>query len=301
MKILVIGKNGQIGWELRRTLAPLGNVIALGRADLDLTDQDAIRSRVREIQPELIVNAAAYTAVDQAESEPELAYSINATAPGVLAEEACALNTWLLHYSTDYVFDGTKSGVYEEHDCANPLSVYGASKLAGEQAIAAAGGRYLIFRTSWVYGARGKNFLLTIMRLAREREELRVVADQAGSPTWSRVVAEATAQIAIQLLSAPRRSRQEAGIYHLTCAGRTSWYDFAREIVKSMTSSNGRVWSARCPDGPRLVPIPTPEYPRAARRPANSCLSCAKLHTDFRITLPPWSMALSLCFDDLRE
>jgi len=301
VKILVIGKNGQIGWELQRTLAPLGNVIALDRADLDLTDQDAIRSRVREIQPELIVNAAAYTAVDQAESEPEVAYSINATAPGVLAEEARALSAWLLHYSTDYVFDGAKSGPYEENDCVNPLSVYGASKLAGEQAIAATGGRYLILRTSWVYGARGKNFLLTIMRLAREREELRVVADQVGSPTWSRMVAEATAQIAIQLLSAPRRSRQEAGIYHLTCAGETSWYDFAREIVKWMTSSSVTAWSARCPDGPRLVPIPTSEYPRPARRPANSCLACAKLHTDFRITLPPWSVALSLCFDDLLE
>jgi len=301
MKILVIGKNGQIGWELQRTLSPLGDVLAFGRSELNLADPDAIRSRVREIRPALIVNAAAYTAVDQAESEPDLAYSINAAAPGILAEEARTLDTWLLHYSTDYVFDGAKSGPYEETDGTNPLGVYGASKLAGERAIAGAGGRYLILRTSWIYGARGKNFLLTIMRLAREREELRVVADQVGSPTWSRMVAEATAQIAIQLLSAPRRSRQEAGIYHLTCAGQTSWYDFAREIVKCMISSSGTAWSARCPGGPRLVPILTSEYPRPARRPVNSCISCEKLRADFRITLPPWSMALSLCFADLLE
>lgn len=301
MKILLIGKNGQIGWELQRTLAPLGQVIALDHGQLDLADPDMIRTRVREIQPELIVNAAAYTAVDQAESEPDRAYAINATAPGVLAEEARLCNAWLLHYSTDYVFDGMKSGPYDENDPVNPLSVYGASKLAGDRAITAVGGQHLILRTSWVYGARGKNFLLTIMRLAREREELRVVADQIGAPTWSRMIAEATAQVAVQLLSRIGQANQEPGIYHLTCRGETSWYGFAAAIVERMMSKSPAARAAPERNALRVVPIPTCEYPTPARRPANSRLSSTKLCEDFRIALPLWSSALSLCFSDMAD
>ena len=199
MRILVTGANGQVGWELQRTLQTLGDVVACDRGTLDLSDPDSIRGKVREIRPDVIVNAGAYTAVDRAESEPELAMAVNGVAPGVLAEEAKQLGALLLHYSTDYVFDGTKAEPYLESDAPNPVSVYGSSKLAGEKAVEAVGGAYLIFRTSWVYGGRGKNFLLTMLRLAGEREELRVVDDQFGAPTWCRTIAEATAQVVAKL------------------------------------------------------------------------------------------------------
>ncbi|MDO9064018.1 MAG: dTDP-4-dehydrorhamnose reductase, partial [Sulfuricella sp.] len=227
MKILLIGKNGQVGWELQRTLATLGDVVAIDRQGMDLANPDSIRSAIRIIRPDLIANAAAYTAVDKAESEPELAMAINGIAPGIMAEEAKRLGAAMIHYSTDYVFDGTKTSPYTEEDAPNPLSVYGKTKFAGEQAILAVGIPHLIFRTSWVYGLRGRNFLQTILRLAKERDELKVVDDQIGAPTWSRMIAEATSQILAQsflpLTPHPSLLTQYGGIYNLTAAGRTSW------------------------------------------------------------------------------
>lgn len=276
-RILLLGKNGQVGWELQRTLAPLGSVTALNSLELDLSDLDATRSKVREIEPELIVNAAAYTSVDKAESEPDLAMTVNGTVPGILAEEARRLDSLLVHYSTDYVFDGTKQGAYVEEDSVNPLSVYGKTKLAGEEAIRSSGARHLIFRTSWVYGMRGHNFLLTMLRLAKEREELRIVQDQIGAPTWSRMIAEATS------LAIGRLGGDLSGTYHLTSKGSTSWHGFASAILSALERK------------PRLVAIPTESYPLPARRPKNSILSGEKLQSDFGLTLPDWKTCLELC------
>ena len=287
-KILLIGPNGQVGWELLRCLQPLGHVIAAGRncqINLDLTQVDSIRQVIREIQPDLIINAAAYTAVDKAETEAQLAYQINSTAPGILAEESLRLkNTILIHYSTDYVFNGQHSQPYTELDPVNPLGVYGASKLAGEQAIQAVGGYYFILRTAWVYGLRGKNFLLTIQRLAQEREELTIVNDQIGAPTWSRLIAEATTCLSAQLLAPFIQNREKfIGIYHLTCGGQTSWYEFAKIIIEHTKKP------------PRLSPITTAQYPTPARRPAYSVLSNEKLATTFGIVLPAWDNAVKIC------
>jgi dTDP-4-dehydrorhamnose reductase len=292
--ILLTGKDGQVGWELQRTLAPLGRVVACGRAELDLAQPDAIRARVREVKPDTIVNAAAYTAVDQAEFEPDLAMAVNGTAPGILAEEARRLGALLVHYSTDYVFDGEKAGPYVENDPTNPINEYGRSKLAGEQAIAAAGCTHLIFRTSWVYGARGKNFLLTMLRLAQEREELRVVDDQVGAPTWSRTIAQATAAILGQITG--RKSADpgtESGLFHLTAAGQTSWYGFAQAIFRGAGGLAPRI--------PRLIPIESAGYPTPARRPKNSVLSCSRIQGRFGITLVPWQEALSGVMSELRD
>lgn len=286
-RILLTGKNGQVGWELRRTLATLGEIEAFGSAELDLADGAALREAVRRIRPDIIVNAAAYTAVDKAESEAAQAHAVNATAPGILAEEAATLGALLVHYSTDYVFDGTQDAPYAEDDTPAPLGVYGASKLAGEEAIRAAGCRHLIFRTSWVYGGRGKNFLLTMLRLAAEREELRVVDDQFGAPTWSRAIAEASAQVLAALRSHPAPEILW-GTYHLSCAGRTTWHGFTRAILDT----------AALPRKPRLEAIPTSAYPLPAKRPANSVLSNAKLGQAFGIALPDWNEALALCLED---
>src|SRR5579875_2515861 len=223
-RILIVGNAGQLGRELERSFAGFGSVIGVNRGTVDLADAASLRAAVRSAAPDVILNAAAYTAVDRAESEPELAHAVNAAAPAVLAEEARARQALLVHYSTDYVFDGTKREPWTEEDPANPLSVYGASKLAGEQAIAAAGGTYLIFRTSWVYGPHGKNFLLTMLRLGRERPQLRIVDDQIGAPTSSSEIAKATRAVLEEFTSAKR------GIYHMTCSGQTSWYGFARAI-----------------------------------------------------------------------
>jgi dTDP-4-dehydrorhamnose reductase len=291
--ILVTGKDGQVGWELQRALAPLGRVVALGRAELDLGDTAAIRARVREMKPAVIVNAAAYTGVDKAESEPELAMAINGTAPGILAEEAVALDSLLIHYSTDYVFDGTKIGPYIEDDAPNPINVYGRTKLAGERAIERVGGTYFIFRTSWVYSPRGKNFLLTILRLAREREELRVVDDQVGAPTSSRAIAEGTADMLRRLFELDcGNPGSGTGIYHMTAGGHTSWCGFARAILDQ----------ADCliASRPRLHPIATVEYPLPARRPRNSVLSCARLAARFGITLAPWLEGLAQVMNELQ-
>jgi len=290
MKILIIGANGQVGWELQRTLAPLGEVVALGHAALDLANPDAIRQALRQTAPDLIVNAAAYTAVDRAEQEHALAQAVNGVAPGVLAEEAKHLDATLVHYSTDYIFDGAKGSPYTEIDAPNPLSVYGATKLLGEKAVAAVGCPHLILRTSWVYGVRGKNFLLTIQRLARERDELRVVDDQLGAPTWSRMIAESTAAILSQCLhkgSVASVLRDKGGLYHLTAAGQTSWFGFASEIVKHTDKP------------PRMIPISTAEYPLPAPRPAYSVMSSSKLTRTFGIALPDWKASLALCAAEL--
>lgn len=281
MKILLTGASGQVGYELQRSLQGLGEVIAVDRARMDLADLDQVRSVVRAVRPNLIVNPAAYTAVDKAESEPALARTINALAPAVLAEEAKALGAAMVHYSTDYVFDGTREGAYVETDQPNPVSVYGRTKLEGEQAIAAAGIPHLILRTSWVYGMRGKNFLLTMLRLASEREELRVVNDQHGAPTWSRTIAEITSLV---LARSPEQGwwERNSGIYHLTSAGTTTWFQFATAIMEQAQRD--------C----RLIPIKSEEYPQPAARPANSSLNCEKL-TRQVITLPEWRRALALC------
>ncbi|MEK6664626.1 MAG: dTDP-4-dehydrorhamnose reductase [Pseudomonadota bacterium] len=291
MRILITGANGQVGWELQRTLAPLGEVVALGREALDLANADAIRHTVRQIAPELIVNAAAYTAVDKAEAERELAHAVNGVAPGILAEEAKNLNAALVHYSTDYVFDGLKGSPYEEIDVVHPASVYGKTKLAGEKAIAAVGVPHLILRTSWVYGARGKNFLRTIIRLANERDELRVVDDQLGAPTWSRMIAEATSVILAQCLHKGAVAgvlAEKGGLYHLTAAGQTSWFGFACEIVKHTEKH------------PRMTPITTAEYPLPAPRPAYSVMSNVKLARVFGIHLPDWNASLAHCAAELK-
>ena len=271
MKVLLTGRNGQVGWELARLLPTLGELVSTGRDELDLADDGAIRRVVRAAKPQLIVNAAAYTAVDKAESEPELALRINGTAPGVLAEEAKRLGAMLVHYSTDYVFDGTKAGAYVEDDSPNPLSAYGRSKLAGERAILGSGCRHLLLRASWVYGPRGKNFFLTIAAKARAGERLRVVADQRGVPTTSRFLAEKT----LALLA-----KDASGLLHLVPAGETTWYDFAREIVQ-LTGSRSEV-----------QPIKTGEYPVAARRPANSVLDNRKATAVLGAPMPDWRTLL---------
>ena len=273
MRILVTGHNGQVGWELARTLAPLGEVTALDRSALDLAQADSIRAAVRGLNPDVIVNAAAYTAVDKAESEPELAHTINARGPGILAEEAKRCGALLVHYSTDYVFDGQKAGPYVEDDEPHPLSVYGRSKLEGERAVQAAGCRHLILRTAWIYAARGKNFMLTILRLAHERPELRVVDDQFGAPTSASAIAKASASI----LTAMSRGAEASGVFHMTAGGRTTWHAFAGLIVENSG-----------PPFPAVRPIPGSQYPAPARRPGNSCLDNTKLANTFGVRLGDW-------------
>jgi len=294
-RILLIGPRGQIGWELLRAAQPLGQVFPVGRSTneqmlihLDLSDIDSIRSVIREIRPDIILNAAAYTAVDNAEGESELVKIINGVAPGIIAEEAARIKALFVHYSTDYVFDGKQTRPYTEQDAVSPASSYGESKLVGEQAVQKVGGKYLILRTSWVYGARGKNFLLTMQRLAKERGELKIVADQIGTPTWSRMIAEATVHILAQLYSPVCSGNIEdvSGIYHLTCSGKTTWYDFAKAII------------APLPNRPKILPITTAEYPTPAKRPAYSVLSNAKLMRTFGVALPAWDVALKLCLEN---
>jgi dTDP-4-dehydrorhamnose reductase len=282
LRIMLTGKNGQVGWELQRALAPLGDVVALDRTQLNLADPSQIRERVREIKPGLIVNAAAYTAVDRAEAEPAPAMAVNGIAPGILAEEAKRIGAVIVHYSTDYVFDGAKTTPYTEEDAPNPLNVYGRTKLAGEQALQAVGVPHLILRTSWVYGMRGQNFLLTVLKLLEsDREELRVVDDQVGAPTWCRMVAEATAQI---IAKDGALFREKGGLYHLSAGGQTSWYGFAGEIMRHALHF--------IPYTTRLRSIPTSEYPTPARRPAYSVLSNDKIKTAFGVALPGWEQGL---------
>lgn len=296
MKILLTGKNGQVGWELQRTLAPLGEVVALDRQALDLTSPDAIRALIREVKPGLIVNPAAHTAVDKAESEPEIAMAVNGIAPGIMAEEAKKLGAAMVHYSTDYVFDGSKGTPYNEDDAPSPINVYGRTKLAGEQAIQAAGIPHLILRTSWVYGSRGKNFLLTVMRLAKERDELKIVDDQIGAPTSCRMIAEATAQILSQCFSpvTPLAAllTEKSGLYHLTAAGQTSWHGFTAAILANRTRLTGA-------SAPRLSPIPTSAYPLPAPRPHFSVMSNAHLAGTFGVKIPDWQAGLELCMEEM--
>ena len=284
LNILISGKTGQVAVELQKHLAGLGNLIVLGRDVLDLSQPEQIRAQVRAHKPDLIIIAAAHTAVDQAESEPELAFAINATAPGVFAEEAAALGIPLIHYSTDYVFDGSKPAPYTEDDATNPLGVYGKSKLAGELAIAASGARHLILRTSWVYSTHGKNFLLTMQRLLQERPELRVVADQIGAPTWAGTLAQSTRALI------ERWHAGEAGAwgtYHLTARGETSWFGFAQAIAEDLIAQ-GKPCAT-------LEAIPTRAYPTPAPRPLNSRLDCGRLEREWHIILPDWRRALSEC------
>jgi dTDP-4-dehydrorhamnose reductase len=309
-KVLLFGRTGQLGWELAQRLATLGELTVLGSSDVDFLRPEAIRSAIRAVGPSLIVNAAAYTAVDKAEAEPDLAWAINAEAPGILAEEAVRLGSVLVHYSTDYVFDGAKPEPYVETDPANPINEYGKSKLGGEQAITAAmsgsEGCFLILRTSWVYGPRGTNFLLTMLRLAKARSELRIVDDQVGAPTSSEAIAQATVEIlarcfAVGSVQTGTRSlpgtgnalpADWSGIYHLTCSGAASWFAFAREFLTRSAEANGYPI-------PTLIPISTADFPRPARRPANSRLSCELLRETFEIALPPWQQALQRVLDQI--
>ena len=284
MKILLTGKNGQVGWELQRALASLGEVIACDRSEFDLANPDQIVAVVRETKPQIIVNAAAYTAVDKAESEPVLAHAINGRAPGILADQAKQLDALLVHYSTDYVFDGTKAGPYTEEDTPNPLSVYGSTKLAGEQAIQVSGCRHLIFRTSWVYGPRGKNFLLTILRLAKERDALNVVDDQTGSPTTVNMITEATLAC---IQNAVKNATPHYGVFHMTAMGETTWCQFAKTALKQAGL------------GMKINPIPSSEYPTPAKRPNNSRLDNSLLYKTFGVRLPSWQEGLESVINTL--
>jgi dTDP-4-dehydrorhamnose reductase len=283
-RILLTGAHGQVGWELRRTLSSLGEVVALDLKELDLTDADAVRQTVREIAPAIIVNPAAHTAVDKAESEPHLARAINATAPGILAQEAGRLDALLVHYSTDYVFNGSGTTPWREDDTCDPLNVYGTTKLEGECAIQASGCRHLIFRTSWVYGARGNNFLLTMRRLMHERPELKIVADQIGAPTWCRDLAEATALILSRISTG---GFDQWGIYNMTNGGETSWHGFA-EAIQALGGTRAR-----------LLAIPGSDYPTPATRPLNSRLNNDLLEQTFGLRLQDWRAALALCVDEM--
>ena len=287
MRVLVTGCRGQVGSEVARALEGVAEVVAHDRATLDLEDAAAVAARVREARPDAIVNAAAYTAVDRAETDEARAHAVNAVAPGVMAEEARKLGALLVHFSTDYVFDGTKPGAYVEDDATAPLGAYGRTKLAGERAIAQAGCDHLVLRTSWVYGPHGSNFMLTMLRLAATREELRIVDDQRGAPTSSLQLARLTRELLAPGEGVDRESlarlRARTGIYHATAAGETTWFGFAQAIFAAAPAGTRR---------PRLVPIPTKDYPTPARRPANSVLSNARLAAAFGARIPPWREGL---------
>ncbi|WP_417070265.1 dTDP-4-dehydrorhamnose reductase [Niveibacterium terrae] len=282
MRILLLGKGGQVGWELQRALAPLGEVVAVDFDSTDLcgdfTNLEGLAATVRTVRPDVIVNAAAHTAVDRAESEPELARTINALAPAVLAREAAALGAWLIHYSTDYVFDGSGEAPRSESDPTGPLSVYGATKLEGEQLIAASGAKHLIFRTSWVYAARGGNFAKTMLKLARERVRLTVIDDQIGAPTGADLLADVTAHAIRVVLSRP----ELGGLYHLVAGGETHWHGYASFVI-DFARRAGEVLAVT-----EIAPVPTANFPTPAKRPHNSRLSTAKLQQAFGLRLPDW-------------
>lgn len=294
-RILIVGNGGQLGRELERIFAGIGPIVAVDRESVDLADAGQSRALVRHAEPDVILNAAAYTAVDRAESEPELAHAINAQAPRILAEEAFHRKALLVHYSTDYVFDGSKPEPWIETDTPSPLNVYGASKLAGEQAVQKTGGRFLIFRTSWVYGPHGNNFLLTMLRLGRERDRLSIVDDQVGAPTTSIELARATHAIVTGILAGRFGSPASCcGLYHMTCGGSVSWFGFAQAIFARAVELMGA-------KSPQLTPIPTSGYPTAAARPRNSVLSNGKLHARFAVQLPPWQSALEEVLRELQN
>jgi len=288
MKILLLGKNGQVGWELQRSLAPLGELIALDRHAVDdlcgdLSNLDSLRATIRKIKPDVIVNAAAYTAVDKAESETELANRVNGDASQLMAEEAVNLGAWLIHYSTDYVFSGNGSKPWQETDAVAPVNHYGASKLAGEQAISASGSKHLIFRTSWVYGARGNNFAKTMLRLATDRDTLNVIADQIGAPTGADLIADVTALAIRQAMQRPELS----GLYHLAASGEVSWHGYASHVI-AFAQDNGEQLAVKT-----VSPIDTTAYPTPARRPLNSRLNTQKLRDNFSLHLPDWQSGVT--------
>ncbi|MCX2898910.1 dTDP-4-dehydrorhamnose reductase [Pseudomonas mandelii] len=284
MKILISGQHGQVSRELQLRLGVLGELIVLGRDQMDLAQPDQIRQQIQRLRPDLIINAAAHTAVDLAESEPEAAFAVNGVAPGILAEEALELGVPLIHYSTDYVFDGSKPGPYTEDDAPNPLGVYGQSKLAGERAITQVEGQHLILRTSWVYSNHGRNFLLTMQRLLQEKPQLRIVADQIGAPTWAGTIAVST----FALIERWQAGDAGAwGIYHLSAEGETSWFGFAQAIGEEL-----RKQGKPCAN---LLPIPSSEYPTPAARPLNSRLDCTRLQQEWGVSQPVWTAALGEC------
>jgi dTDP-4-dehydrorhamnose reductase len=294
MRIVLLGKDGQVGWELQRALSPLGELVAFGRAEADLEDVPALVARVRAERPGVVVNAAAYTAVDKAESEPDRATRINAEAPGALAKLCAELGAWFVHYSTDYVFDGTKATPYEEGDATNPLSVYGRSKRDGETAIAAAGGRHLVFRTSWVFAARGGNFAKTMLRLAAEREALNVVADQYGAPTGAELIADVTALCLHRVLHGTGGAAL-SGLYHLVARGETTWCDYARHVIAGAAARGATLKATPA----EVQPIPTAAYPLPAPRPASSRLSPDRLETAFGLRMPDWSYHVDRMLDEI--
>jgi len=291
--ILVFGRVGQVGWELRHKLACLGNVVNSEFPVTDFTKPETLRAIINEVKPGVIVNGAAYTAVDKAETERDLSYAINATGPAVIAEEARKIGALLVHYSTDYVFNGSGSEPWTETSTPDPLNVYGASKLAGDEAIAASGCEHLIFRTSWVYGARGNNFLLTMLKLGKERSELSIVDDQIGSPTTAESIAQATSDVLSQVMSPKGKGIDgRSGVYNFTNTGYASWYDFAAEIFKQENVLHGTPI-------PTLKRVPTSEFPRPAQRPLNSRLTSNKLKENFGVQLPEWTLALDLVMESL--
>jgi dTDP-4-dehydrorhamnose reductase len=295
MKTLLLGKDGQVGWELQRALAPLGELVAFGSQTLDIADSTALRTAVRKTSPDVIVNAAAYTAVDKAETETEQARRVNTDAVAVLAEEASRTSAWLVHYSTDYVFDGTKPSPYVEEDPTRPLSVYGSTKLEGEEAIRKRHARHLIFRTSWVYGVRGTNFPKTMLRLAKEREALRVVADQHGAPTSAELIADVTALTLYRLVFQAQAANSYAGTYHLAASGETTWCEYARYVLRLAIESGAAL---KCQPG-NVEPIPAEAYPAPAARPKNSRLDAAKLRRTFGISLPDWRYHVTRMVNEL--
>lgn len=297
MKILLFGKSGQVGWELNRSLQPLGEVFVFGRKEADFSNPDSLRDIVREIKPDVIVNAVAYTAVDKAEKEEELAGAINSSAPGVLAEVALEINALLVHYSTDYVFDGTKESPYVESDEPNPINAYGRTKLAGERAIQLSGCDYLILRTTWVYASRGSNFLRTILRLANDHMELRIVSDQHGAPTWARNISDITGHVLVSAQQERYSGKFGSGIYHLCASGESTWYDFADAIIeqaKILDTEKSIVTE-------KVLPIATEDYPLPAPRPKNSQLDSSLLMARFGVTMPDWRNAMKLCVDEVLE
>lgn len=297
MKLLLFGCRGQLGWELQRSLAPLGELIALASDSrawpADFRSPERLAETLRGLRPDVVVNAAAYTAVDRAESEPELAHTVNAVAPGVLAREAAALGAWLVHYGTDYVFDGSGEAARDESAPTAPLSAYGRSKLAGEDAVRASGCRHLILRTSWVHAARGGNFLRTMLRLAAERDRLRVVADQRGAPTGAELLADATAHA----LRSVRQQPALGGTYHIAAAGTTSWHAYARHAIARARAAGLPVRVA----DEAIEAIPTAEYPTPARRPLNSRLDCTRFQAAFGLVLPPWQDGVDRVVDELAQ
>lgn len=297
LRLLITGTTGQVGWELLRSLAQLGEVVAADRNRMDLSNPDAIRRTIREVRPDVVVNPAAWTAVDRAETEVEASTKINAVAPGIIAEECRRLDTLLVHFSTDFVFGGDRSNPWSEVDPTGPLNVYGATKLAGEVAIREAGARHIVLRTSWVYSLRGNNFLKTIVRLAQEGSPLRVVSDQFGSPTPATVLADLTAQVISRHFAADQ-FRVLQGVYHASCAGRTNWHAFAFAILECLVAQPAQRESFRIDRMPQIHPIPSSDYPLPARRPANSQLALHKLGADWGLVMPDWQSALQRVLRD---